>query len=268
MVEAAMTLDEHFHSIFGSRWERELKPALLRPPEKVPLENPFPGAQDQYLLDLASLEPVHALELREGHRFLDLCAAPGGKALAAICLTMGRIAARLNDSSSGRVQRLKAVLYDHLPEDLVAGLRVTCSDGARIGQREPAQYDRVLADVPCSAERHHLLGKEDTQWTLASSKRLSVRQHALLCSALDAAQPGGRVVYATCSLSPLENDGVIAKLRKSRAGQFDIAPPVRTMGEPTEFGTLILPDRHPSFGPIYYAILAKREGRGGRRIRA
>ena len=252
-----MTLDDHFASVFGSRWEATLKPALLRTPGKVPLESPFEGGRPPYFLDLASLEPVYALELKEGQSFLDLCSAPGGKALAAICLTRGTVTARLNDSSNDRVRRLKAVLYDHLPEEIVTRLRVTCSDGARIGQREPECYHRVLADVPCSAERHHLLAGESEKWTLSSSKRLAVRQHALLCSAFDATQPGGRIVYSTCSLSPLENDGVITRLIKSRKEKFDVIRSHRDMGEPTEYGTIILPDRHPSYGPIYYSVLQK-----------
>jgi hypothetical protein len=55
----------------------------------------------------------------------------------------------------------------------------------------------------------------------------------------------------------LENDGVIQRLFKSREGGFSIARLPDAIGEPTEFGTLILPDRMPGSGPIYYCVLDK-----------
>jgi 16S rRNA C967 or C1407 C5-methylase (RsmB/RsmF family) len=248
--------EAYFETTFGARWQSALRPALCAPAEKVPLENPF--GESSYLIDLASLEPVLALDLHPGMEYLDTCAAPGGKALAAIYAVRGELSARLNDSSRDRLQRLKAVLYDYCPAEIVEKMRITCSDGARIGGREPETFDRVLADVPCSAERHHLQSGKKMEWSQGTSKGLSVRQHAILCSALDACKPGGRVVYSTCSLSPLENDGVIEKLLKSRKGQFEVLRNVRELGEATTHGKIILPDRYPGFGPIYYSVLQKR----------
>jgi 16S rRNA C967 or C1407 C5-methylase (RsmB/RsmF family) len=259
------TMDSYFTGIFGSRWLESLKPALLLPTKKVYVSAGGPGLEisetaraGAYGLDPASIEPVYALDLSAGQNFMDLCAAPGGKALMALFMTGGQMAVRLNDSSKNRVARLKAVLFDHLPEEAVKRLSITCGDGALIGhQRQREIFDRVLADVPCSAERHHLQDGEEKNWNLKTSKRLAVRQHALLCSALDATVPGGRVVYSTCSLSPLENDGVITKLLKSRKSQFEVIPSARELGEPTEHGRLILPDISNGFGPIYYSVLRK-----------
>ena len=210
-----------------------------------------------YSLDRASIEPVYALDLHAGLSYLDLCAAPGGKSLMATFLTKGEMQMHLNDSSKDRVQRLKAVLHDYLPSPMVGKMRITCSDGSRMGLRARETFDRVLADVPCSAERHHLRDNKIDTWSLKQSKRLAVRQHALLCSALDATVSGGQVVYSTCSLSPLENDGVIRRLMESRNGRFSVIPHRAEMGEATELGTLILPDRFPSYGPIYYSVLSK-----------
>ena len=52
------------------------------------------------------------------------------------------------------------------------------------------------------------------KWSPKRSKRLAQRQYALLCSALLAARPESRIVYSTCSISPLENDGVLHKLKQ------------------------------------------------------
>lgn len=259
-----MDFDSFFGQAYGPRWTESLRPALAEPPPKVYMlpssgrlefsDGQTPGA---YALDRASLEPVFALDLRSGHTFLDLCSAPGGKALAALLMTGGEIDARLNDLSPARVARLKAVLFDHLPEVTVQALKITCSDGARIGQKQADVFERVLADVPCSSERHHVRDGTIGKWNPGASKRLAVRQHALLCSAFDATVPGGRIVYSTCSLSPFENDGVITKLMKSRKGQFEIVPSAQEMGESTEFGKIVLPDKHQGAGPIYYCILSK-----------
>jgi 16S rRNA C967 or C1407 C5-methylase (RsmB/RsmF family) len=260
-------MDEYFEGVFGRRWLATLKPALLSITKKVyvtgavnaegELETSLEPIANAYSLDRASIEPVYALKLQAEEAFLDLCAAPGGKSLMAMFLTKGRMNARLNDSSKDRVARLKAVLFDYLPEEQVKRLSVTCGDGSRIGQRQTDTFDRVLADVPCSSDRHHLQDGEESDWNLKTSKRLSVRQHALLCSALDATAPGGVVVYSTCSISPLENDGVINKLLKSRKDQFEIQRSPRSLGEDTEHGRLILPDQSDGFGPIYYCILQK-----------
>ena len=260
-------LDSFYTNIFGERWLSGLKPALLSETTKVFLVSPFDGGEfsishepqsGSYALDLASTEPVYALDLRDGDEFLDLCSAPGGKALTALYLTGGLVRAHLNDSSTSRVGRLRKVLREYLPASVVSSVRVTCRDGGRFGQTAAGSFDAVLADVPCSTERHHMLaGSAADDWTEGKTKRMAIRQHSLLCSAFDSLKPGGRVVYSTCSMSPYENDGVIQKLLKSRAGLFSVVTSTRTLGEPTEFGRMILPDVCDGWGPIYYSILRK-----------
>lgn len=278
-----MSFDEFFHSIYGERWAG-LRQALLHPVQKVWVPglsadvtvvarpsaiswdheeclkvHTLPAPEDQpwyYGLDLASLYPVMALDLEPEMSFLDVCSAPGGKALMALLSTGGNLRARLNDLSKDRVKRLKSVLFDFLPEDVVQALTVTASDGSRIGQRQPEEFDRVLVDAPCSGERHALQDGREDRWSEKQSKSLAIRQHALLCSGFDALKPGGRLVYSTCSISPLENDGVIGKIQKSRKGAVRVIETTAALGERTEFGRLILPDRG-GHGPIYYAVLQK-----------
>jgi 16S rRNA C967 or C1407 C5-methylase (RsmB/RsmF family) len=68
---------------------------------------------------------------------------------------------------------------------------------------------------------------------------------------------GGRLVYSTCSISALENDGVIEKLLKSRKGSVRVVPLGEDFGgEPTVYGRAILPDVG-GCGPIYYGALEK-----------
>lgn len=257
--------EEHYSAIWHDRWPA-LRAALLLDPQKVKVENPFKNKSEVFELDAASLVPPFDLACTSGDKVLDLCAAPGGKSLMMLFQTRGEIQLTVNELSKTRFQRLKAVLYDYLPDEVMARLELSCADGARYCLSHREEFDRVLVDAPCSGERHLLKAQDLRDWTPSRSKQLSVRQHSLLCAALDACKVGGRVVYSTCAISPLENDRVIEKLKKSRKSQFQVLRPnsqgksdlvsQQLVGESTEYGTIYLPDACGA-GPIYSAILEK-----------
>ena len=83
-----------------------------------------------------------------------------------------------------------------------------------------------------------------------------VRQHAILCAALEAAKPGGQILYSTCSVNPQENDGVIAKFLKKRGERSKVLQPEAFGSESTEFGFQFFPDTS-EMGPIYFSVLEK-----------
>lgn len=244
----------HFSEIYGERWTA-LHAALLQPPRRTTLANPFGLAE--YTLDEASLLPVKHLQVQAGVRGADFCASPGGKTIAALFAVQGEVDWFCSDLSSARVARLKAVLHDCLPPPVMARVHVKAGDAGRWGLRFKESFDRVLVDAPCSGERHLLeSARELERWSLKGSKRLAIRQHALLCSGFDSLKPGGRLVYSTCSISPIENDGVIAKLLKSRAGEVSVETVSEERGEATEYGRIMLPDKE-ACGPIYFAVITK-----------
>jgi 16S rRNA C967 or C1407 C5-methylase (RsmB/RsmF family) len=255
-----MKFEEFFEGVYGARWPAIYRALRAQPVDKVLLQNPF-GLQD-YQVDPASLGPAEALGLEAGHSVADFCSAPGGKLIAALFAAaksggLNGVRVKANDLSPARVQRLKAVLHDCLPPEILKQIEVSRGDASRWGMKFPAQFDRVLIDAPCSGERHLLKSPQEAdRWSQKSSKRLAVRQHALLCAGLDSAVSGGRVVYSTCSISPLENDGVIERLEESRAGLFRILPAPPGAGEATRYGRLVLPDAE-ACGPIYTAVLEK-----------
>lgn len=221
------------------------------PPEGVPA--PY------YLLDPASVVAARALGVRPGDRVLDLCAAPGGKTLVLAAALGGSGTLVANDRSAARRARLVRVLDAYLPEDLRARVRITGRDGARVGLSAPEAFDRVLVDAPCGSERHLLADeKAMARWSPARSRSLARRQHALLAAAVDATREGGRVVYATCALSPKENDAVVARILERRAGKVRSVDPDPVFGEATDHGVRILPDA-TGWGPIYYAVLERLE---------
>jgi 16S rRNA C967 or C1407 C5-methylase (RsmB/RsmF family) len=211
-----------------------------------------------YIMDPASVIVARALEVQEGDRVLDMCAAPGGKTLILIegLKVSGEIFA--NDLSSERRDRLKKVIQQYVPRNIRDRVWITGKDGVQFGLKEPGSFDRILLDAPCSGERHILENKKALEeWGPRRGEHLANRQYSLLCAALLAVKPGGRIVYSTCSINPDENDGVIHKLLKKKKDQVHLVPQeTHSLGEKTEYGISFLPDRC-GFGPLYYSVIEK-----------
>ncbi|MDI9456241.1 MAG: hypothetical protein QM442_10410 [Spirochaetota bacterium] len=113
-----------------------------------------------------------------------------------------------------------------------------------------------MLDAPCSSERHVLSDEKALKdWSPSRPKRLAVNQFAMLASALEAVVPGGLILYSTCSINPLENEEVIAKLEKRRAGRFEELHLDR--GEKRSFGSIILPDVSDGKGPLYMCLIRR-----------
>jgi 5-methylcytosine rRNA methyltransferase NSUN4 len=231
---------------------------VLEPGEKWKVESDERGLMSTYVMDPASFYPAVALGVQPGEEILDMCAAPGGKTLilAEMLEEEGRLVS--NEPSDRRRARLRAVIEDYAPKDWIeAHSKVTGHDGMRWCLHETEAFDRILLDAPCSGERHLLADpSEMSQWSPARSKNLAVRQYALLASALQVVRHGGRIVYSTCSISTIENDSVIARLLKKREGKAIVKPLSFEIGEATEHGWQILPDRG-GYGPIYLAALER-----------
>jgi hypothetical protein len=255
--------DIHYRDLYGGRWDA-IRTAMQGEPEYARLEaclvKPF-------FLDPASVAVAVALEVSPGHEVLDMCAAPGGKTLVLACRLEGTGSLVANERSSARRARLHRVLAEHLSPADRASIRVTGHDASRWGLYEPNRYDRILADVPCSSERHVLNAPAALrQWSDSRTRRLAQAAYAIACAAVDSLKPGGVAVYSTCALSPGENDGVVGRLLERSRGLIQIqrewlpsAHPDRTpiLWETTEFGWTAMPDRNSGAGPMYFARLCK-----------
>lgn len=288
-MKDAKTFDSYYQNIFNDRWE-PLKQSLLAAERQVARWNQFVAFKAQtefgeafetlpqsfmlknsseisrseenllsyYVMDPASQFAARALEVQPGDVVLDMCAAPGGKTLilAEALREDGEIFA--NEMSEARRERLKKVIQQYIPRTIRDRVWVTGKDGGKFALTHKEKFDRILVDAPCSGERHLLDSPKDlADWSPSRSEKLAQRQYALLTAALLAVKPGGRIVYSTCALSPMENDGVIARLLKKKDG-FRVLPPVAPVAEAelTEFGVQFLPDRC-GYGPIYYSVLEK-----------
>ncbi|XP_037340153.2 tRNA (cytosine(34)-C(5))-methyltransferase, mitochondrial [Pungitius pungitius] len=199
--------------------ESEPSPGLSRPslqcyihpcPLRFPSQAHRPGQLKQYfLLNAASLLPVLALKVQDGEKVLDLCSAPGGKALAIMqCATPALLCC--NEPDPQRRDWLAKTLESFLSQSLTSRVIVSAQDGRSFGKSEAGTYDKVLVDSPCSNDRSWLYcGSEQGEQRLKERARLPALQAQLLRSALSAVRPGGVVVYSTCTLSSFENFAVV-----------------------------------------------------------
>lgn len=274
--------DTFYKEIYGERWE-SLKVALSKTKKVSALLNPYCDEQvkgnvlwdgvleaesfdrpsgvpaNYYLLDAASILSARALKATPEHKVLDMCAAPGGKSLG---IQFQRVEGELvvNELSRERRTRLRRVLDEYIPKEKQDNIRVTGFDATTWCLHEKEAFDRILLDAPCSSERHLLENPAKlTDWKEGRSKRLSKLQYSLLASAIQVLRPGGRIVYSTCSISPLENDKVVERLFKRKGEGLRIIHEELPLGEKTEFGTLVLPDRG-GWGPLYISVIEKDNG--------
>lgn len=182
---------------------------------------PQHAAGDFHLQSLSSMIPALVLGAQPGDAVLDLCAAPGSKTsqIAAMLSNRGQLIAV--DSSRPRFYRLREVL-----RLLGAQADCKCAHGERWGRGHPAQFDRVLVDVPCSGEgRIHVGdGAALDDWSIGKVRRLASLQKSLMHSAIDALRPGGTLVYSTCTFAPEENELVLQRALDRYKDRIEIIP--------------------------------------------
>jgi 16S rRNA (cytosine967-C5)-methyltransferase len=150
----------------------------------------------------------------EGSRILDCCAAPGGKTAAlATALPQAEIFAAELHPHRARLLRAMAAQPN---------VHVFTADAQHLPFG--ADFDRVLADVPCTGTGT-LARNPEIKWRLKPEdiRDLQERQVAILNSALRHVALGGRLVYSTCSLEPEENEQVIERALKENR-DFEIVP--------------------------------------------
>ena len=153
-----------------------------------------------WVQDAAAALPARLLAARPGERVADLCAAPGGK-------TAQLVAAGAQVTALDRDPTRMARLRENLARLGLCAETVVADAAA---WTPPAPFDAVLLDAPCSAtgtvRRHpdipHLKRPRD----VAAAREM---QERLLAAALRMLRPGGRLIYAVCSLQPEEGSGLV-----------------------------------------------------------
>ncbi|XP_053670235.1 tRNA (cytosine(34)-C(5))-methyltransferase isoform X2 [Anopheles nili] len=184
--------------------------------------------------EAVSMIPPLVLGVESHHRVLDMCAAPGSKTAQLIeslhagdgnTIPKGFVMA--NDVDNNRcymlvhqTKRLNSpcFLVTNGDSSTYPSMRYT-KDGVVC----PLKFDRVLCDVPCSGDGT-LRKNADiwTKWNLAQASNLHGLQYRILKRGAELLDVGGKLVYSTCSLNPIENEAVLHHLLKETEDSLEI----------------------------------------------
>jgi len=216
----------------------------------VPAER-IPGLSEGLVSvqDVAAQLAAPLLDIHDGMRVLDACAAPGGKAGHA--LELADVTLTALDSDDGRLARVRANLAR-----LGLTARVVCGDA-----REPASwwdgtaFERILADVPCSASgvaRRH----PDIKWLRRETDiaQFAHSQGRMLDALWQTLASGGKLLYATCSVFREENSDQVARFLERHRDATRLALPAVDNDIQLPAGQLLPDGRHDGF---FYALLQK-----------
>ena len=164
--------------------------------------------------EAVSMIPVMALNPKAGETVLDMCASPGSKTsqIAEFMNGMGVLVA--NERSRKRCNLLVANIQRHRSRVTI----VSNHDGRHIPSLSGnSGYDAILVDAPCTGSGTTRKNPEVwSKWKPSGGLGLHSMQVGLLNRAVDLLRPGGRVVYSTCSLDPVENEAVISQILQRR----------------------------------------------------
>lgn len=225
---------------------RQTGPEALLLDKPVPVER-IPGFGEGLLSvqDAGAQWAAHLLNAAPGMRVLDACAAPGGK--TAHVLERAEVDLTALDADPERLQRVAENLAR-----LGLAAHLLTGDATRPEDWWDGQlYQRILADVPCSASgvvRRH----PDIKWLRreADLGGFAATQGAILDALWPLLAPGGRLLYATCSVFRQENEEVIEAFLARQAGvcRQPVDLPEHRAGQ------LLPDDTHDGF---FYALLLK-----------
>ena len=218
-----------------------------------PVEN-IPGFEQGLcsVQDEASQLIPGLLDLQNGLRILDACAAPGGKTCHILESGFAFEQLVALDNDARRLERLQQNL-----DRLQLSATVSVGDASDTSQWFSGRaFDRILLDAPCSATgiiRRHpdikLLRRE------ADIVKLSQLQSQLLESLWACLTPGGLLLYSTCSVLPEENSAIVQRFIESRS-DAKLETIVEQWGLECPFGRQLLPGAGGNDG-FYFARLRK-----------
>ncbi|MFN0098559.1 MAG: 16S rRNA (cytosine(967)-C(5))-methyltransferase RsmB [Gemmatimonadaceae bacterium] len=194
-----------------------------------------------FVQDPAATLVTQYAAIPSGAKVADLCAAPGGKTIE-LARTASYVTAA--DSSESRLTRLQETI-DRLELDHVTAVIADARE-ASLGT-----FDAVLVDAPCTGTgtfRRH----PDARWRLRTSDLavMAATQRTILRAAAQAVEPGGLLIYSTCSLEPEENDVQVESFLADHP-EWTLEPPPEgaVPASVLDAGRLrVLPQRHGADG--------------------
>jgi len=246
-----------FQNAGGTAVAPEFPAQALRIDARFPPDT-LPGwrAGSVLVQDGAAQLAVEALDLQPHEHVLDACAAPGGKC-AQIARTVGEHGSLLAlDVDERRLRKVRATLKRLQLES--PNIVLKAADAMRPAFWADGQsFDAILLDAPCSATGI-IRRQPDVKWhRRAEDVPALVAQQAQMLDALwTVLKPGGRLLYATCSILKAENEKQIAAFLQ-RAADAEAQDPGPRYGRASGAGRQRLPGEDGMDG-FFYALLTKR----------
>lgn len=223
-------------------------------PGALLLKNPvgvdkLPGFYDGLVSvqDAGAQRAAELLDVRSGMHVLDACAAPGGK--SAHLLELADVSLTILDNDENRLTQVR----QNLSRLQLRAAQIICGDAATPDTWwKGKSFDRILADVPCSASgvvsRH-----PDIKWLRRESdlKKFAADQYAILNALWQILTRNGKLLYVTCSIFHEENELQIAQFMQQHPDAH-----LLTLSDPMIPDGQLLPDMyHDGF---FYVLLQKR----------
>ncbi|MBQ1281306.1 MAG: RsmF rRNA methyltransferase first C-terminal domain-containing protein, partial [Oscillospiraceae bacterium] len=185
-------------------WEKN---GFYYDPSSRPGLHPWHEAGVYYLQEPSAMAPAALLDAQPGETVLDLCAAPGGKSTQIAAAMQGQGLLVCNEIVPSRAK----ILSQNIERMGIPNALVLSEHPAKLAERFPHTFDRIMVDAPCSGEG--MFRKEEAavrDWSEEQVLVCANRQREILESAAKMVRAGGRIVYSTCTFAPEENEGVIA----------------------------------------------------------
>ncbi|XP_027625694.1 tRNA (cytosine(34)-C(5))-methyltransferase [Tupaia chinensis] len=185
--------------------------------------------------EAVSMIPPLLLSVQPHHKILDMCAAPGSKTTQLIEMLHADMNVPFPEGFviANDVDNKRCYLLVHQAKRLsspcimVVNHDASCIPRLMIdvdGRKEALFYDRVLCDVPCSGDGTMRKNIDVwKKWTTLNSLQLHGLQLRIATRGVEQLAEGGRMVYSTCSLNPIEDEAVIASLLEKSEGALELA---------------------------------------------
>ncbi|MCM1123533.1 MAG: 16S rRNA (cytosine(967)-C(5))-methyltransferase RsmB [Eubacterium sp.] len=212
--------------------------------------------------DVSSMLVVEAAGIRQGNTVIDVCAAPGGKALHAAAKLAGTGRVIACDLSSYKTDKIK----ENADRLNVTNVSVREQDARMKDETFVGQADVLLADVPCSGLG--VIGKkQDIKYrvTEKSMAEIVALQKEIVANVVQYLKPQGVMMYSTCTMNPAENEEMVGWI----CSEYDMEPESMAQTMPEELRETakkgyiqLLPGIHGTDGFFIARLRRKAENAG------
>lgn len=234
------------------------------------------GVLSHFLMGGASILPPLVLDVKPGDHVFDACAAPGGKSMLMLQTHLPKVLVS-NDVSQSRCNRIKGVMFNYIYDFDQNWNNHRCvirQEDAR-STSDYGAYDKVLVDVPCTTDRLAVTDDDDNIFKPTRVKerlRIPEVQAGILTNCIRLLKPGGSLVYSTCTLSPVQNDGVVHMALASVFKEHGITVTINDLSfamkpfssimrfedpKGLKYGQMVIPFLPANFGPMYFCKMTR-----------